>query len=266
MRKTLRPKECYTGAKYYDIETTNKQGFYEKYLKHIFDIMCSLFSLLFFGWLYIIIAFLVRIKLGSPVIFKQPRPGIIDQNTGEETIFLLYKFRTMTEEKDKNGKLLPDEVRLTKFGKWLRSTSLDELPEVFNILRGDMSVIGPRPQLIADMVFMDDKQRKRHIVRPGLSGLAQVNGRNDINWEEKLNWDLRYIEKITFLGDLRIIGQTVMKAFVKREGITEGDMATAHDFGDYLLSQKKIGTEEYNIKQKKAKKILENYYAVQSKK
>ena len=193
---------------------------------------------------------LVRTKLGSPVLFKQPRPG------KDEKVFNVYKFRTMTDERDENGELLPDEVRLTSFGKWLRSTSLDELPEAFNILKGDMSVIGPRPQLVRDMVFMTDEQRKRHSVRPGLSGLAQVNGRNDIDWEDKLKWDLKYIKKISFFKDVRIILQTVMKAFVKKEGITEGDMATAEDFGDYLLRTGKITKEEYERKQQEARDIL----------
>lgn len=234
-----------------------KQGFYEKYVKRLFDIVCATLAILCFWWLYIIVAFLVRIKLGAPVLFTQPRPGLIDPKTGEETIFFMYKFRTMTDDRDENGELLPDEVRLTKFGKMLRATSLDELPEAFNILKGDMSIIGPRPQLVRDMVFMTKEQRRRYTVRPGLSGLAQVNGRNDIDWEDKLDWDLKYIKKITFLGDMKIIYQTVMKAFVKQEGITEGDMATAQDFGDYLLFKGKVGREEYNDKQMEAKKLLE---------
>lgn len=232
------------------------QGFYEKYIKRGFDILCSGLALLCFGWLYIIIAVLVRIKLGSPVLFTQPRPGKIDPKTGKATIFKLYKFRSMTDERDENRNLLPDEVRLTSFGKKLRSTSLDELPEVYNILKGNMSIIGPRPQLVRDMVFMTEEQQKRHMVRPGLSGLAQVNGRNDINWEEKLNWDLKYIKKITFLGDIKIIFLTVMKAFIKQEGITEGDMATAMDLGDYLLSKEKISKEEYDKKQAEARELL----------
>lgn len=207
-------------------------------------------ALLVFWWLYFIVALLVKIKLGSPVIFKQRRPGL------NENIFSLYKFRTMTDERNENGNLMPDEVRLTKFGKWLRSTSLDELPELFNILKGDMSVIGPRPQLVRDMVFMTEEQRRRHTVRPGLSGLAQVNGRNAIQWEDKLNYDLQYIKKITFWGDVKIILQTVLKAFIRQEGITEEDMATAEDFGDYLLRQGKVNKSEYDEKQAVAKVIL----------
>ena len=158
----------------------------------------------------------------------------------------------MSDERDVDGNLLPDEIRLGKFGKALRATSLDELPEAFNILKGDMSIIGPRPQLVRDMVFMTDEQRMRHTAKPGLSGLAQVNGRNDISWEEKLNWDLKYIEKVSFLGDVKIIFQTVMKAFVKQEGITDGDMATAYDYGDWLLKEGKVSKEVYDELQKEA--------------
>ena len=162
---------------------------YAKYFKRILDILCALLAVSCFCWLYIILAILVKVKLGSPVLFTQPRPGKKDEN-GVEQIFKLYKFRTMTDEKDEQGKLLPDKVRLTKFGRWLRSTSLDELPEAFNILRGDMSIIGPRPQLVRDMVFMTPEQRKRHDIRPGLSGLAQTRGRNAISWDGKLATDL----------------------------------------------------------------------------
>ena len=223
------------------VSAKRKIGFYEKYIKRLFDIVCSLLAIIVFGWLYAIIAVLVKMKLGSPVIFTQPRPG------KDEKIFKMYKFRSMTDERDENGELLPDEARLTKYGKWLRSTSLDELPEAFNILNGTMSVIGPRPQLVKDLVFMTPEQRMRHTAKPGLSGLAQVNGRNDISWEDKLSWDLKYIENITFIGDIKIIFATVGKAFIKHEGITEGDMATAEDFGDYLLSRGRIGKEEYDL-------------------
>ena len=238
------------------IRLDRKCGVYELYIKRLMDIVCSLAAIIVFSWLYIIVAILVRVKLGSPVLFKQPRPGKIDTKTGREKIFHMYKFRSMSDERDEDGKLLPDDVRLGKFGKALRATSLDELPEAFNILKGDMSIIGPRPQLVRDLVFMTDAQRMRHTARPGLSGLAQVNGRNDFSWEEKLNWDLKYIEKVTFLGDVRIIFQTVMKAFVKHEGITDGDMATAYDYGDWLLKEGRISKEEYLKKQEEAKVLL----------
>ncbi|EPZ9215621.1 sugar transferase [Clostridium perfringens] len=229
-----------------------EQTVYERYIKRVLDLIWAILAIVVFWWLYIIIAILVKIKLGSPVIFKQQRPGL------NEKVFSLYKFRTMTDERDENGNLMPDEVRLTKFGKWLRSTSLDELPEVFNIINGDMSVIGPRPQLVRDMVFMTEEQRERHSVRPGLSGLAQVNGRNSISWENKLNYDLQYIKKITFLGDVKIIIQTVEKAFIKQEGITEEDMATAEDFGDYLLRTKQVEKYEYDRLQQKSRELLKN--------
>lgn len=240
----------------------DKQSFYRKYVKRLFDIVCSLFAIICFGWLYIIIAILVRIKLGTPVLFTQFRPGLINPETGKETIFKMYKFRSMTNEKDENGEFLPDDVRMTKFGKWLRNTSLDELPEAFNILKGDMSIVGPRPQLVRDIVFMTDEQRRRHTVKPGLSGLAQVNGRNNIDWEDKLEWDLKYIEKITFSSDMKIILQTIIKAFVKREGITEEGMVTAEDYGEYLLRNGKINEEQYNEKQKDAKMFLKSQFEV----
>lgn len=162
----------------------------------------------------------------------------------------------MTDERDEEGNLLPDEIRLTKFGAWLRKTSLDELPEAFNILNGTMSVIGPRPQLVRDMVFMTDEQRMRHTAKPGLSGLAQVNGRNAITWEDKLEWDQKYIKKVGLIEDINIILETVKKAFIKQEGISQDDMATAEDFGDYLLRTGKISLEEYLEKQEMAKEIL----------
>lgn len=160
----------------------------------------------------------------------------------------------MTDGKDKDGNLLPDEVRLTSFGKKLRATSLDELPELFNILKGDMAVVGPRPLLVRDMVFMTIKQRKRHSVRPGLTGLAQVNGRNAIDWEKKLAYDQEYIKKITFLEDVKIIWKTIQKALISQEGITEEGMVTAEDYGDYLLRLEKIDRQEYEYKQRKAQK------------
>ncbi len=233
-----------------------KQGFYEKYIKRILDIICSGLAIVVFCWLYAIIAVLVRVKLGKPVLFKQPRPGIIDPKTGRERIFNMYKFRTMTDERDENGNLLPDEVRLTKFGKALRATSLDELPEAFNIFKGDMSIIGPRPQLVRDMVFMSDEQRMRHTAKPGLSGLAQVKGRNAITWEEKLNWDLKYIENVSFWNDIKIVLLTIKTAFIKAEGITDGENATALDYGDALLKEDKVSKEMYDVLQVEAISII----------
>lgn len=226
-----------------------KQGIYEKYFKRLLDIICSCAGIMMFSWLYLIIAILVKIKLGSPVLFKQPRPS-----KGEK-IFYIYKFRSMTNEKDENGNLLPDEKRLTSFGRWLRESSLDELPELFSIMKGDMGFCGPRPLLVRDMTFMTEKYRKRHNVRPGLTGLAQVNGRNDIDWEDKLNYDIEYVDNITFLGDMKIILQTVLKVF-KHEGISEEGMATAADYGDYLLDKGVVSKSEYDLKQEEAKNIL----------
>lgn len=187
--------------------------------------------------------------MGGNPFFTQQRPG------KDEKIFKLIKFRTMDNRKDKNGNLLPDDVRLNKYGRLLRSTSLDELPELINILKGDMAIVGPRPQLVRDMVFMTDEQRKRHSVRQGLTGLAQVSGRNAIKWEDKLEYDLKYIEKITLFGDIKIILKTVVNVF-KRDGITEEGMATAADLGDYLLSEKRVSREEYDKKQNEARKLL----------
>lgn len=232
---------------------TKKQRIYERYIKRLLDIVCALAALIVFGWLYIIVAVLVRVKLGSPVLFTQPRPG------KDEKIFKLYKFRTMTDARDENGKLLPDDVRLTKFGKALRSTSLDELPEAFNILKGDMSVIGPRPQLVRDMVFMSPEQRLRHTVRPGLSGLAQTRGRNALSWDGKLETDLEYIQHVTFLGDLKIILDTVKQVFFRQKGLENSDVDEVEitdDFGDYLLKAGRVSMEEYERKQAEARDLL----------
>lgn len=239
--------------------TPREMGFYEKYVKRAIDVTCATGAIVVFSPIYLGVAALVRTKLGSPVLFTQDRPGLVGPD-GKETVFKMYKFRSMTDERDENGDLLPDDVRLTKFGKWLRNTSLDELPEAFNILNGTMSVIGPRPQLVRDMVFMSKEQRMRHTAKPGLSGLAQVNGRNAISWEDKMNWDLKYIKKVTFKEDFKIILETVKKAFIKQEGITQDDMATAEDLGDYLLRTEKVDQVEYECQQRKAKMILNNEF------
>lgn len=201
----------------------HEKGVYEKYIKRLQDMLCALLALIVLSPILLITAFLVRVKLGSPVIFKQERPGLNGK------IFTLYKFRTMTDERDSEGNLLPDEERLTKFGKLLRSTSLDELPELLNILFGDIAVIGPRPLLVEYLPRYNAEQRRRHEVRPGLSGLAQVNGRNAISWEDKFKYDIQYVDHVTFLGDWKIIFQTILNV-IKRDGINSETAATMEVF------------------------------------
>lgn len=223
---------------------------YANYIKRALDIIISGIAIILFSPALLMLAIMVKRKLGSPVLFKQARPG------KEEKIFYMYKFRTMTDERDENGKLLPDSVRLTEFGKTLRKTSLDELPELFNILRGDMSIVGPRPQLVKDMVFMTPEQRRRHMVRQGLTGLAQVNGRNAIEWEKKLAYDVEYVKNISFINDLKIIIATI-KAVLKSDGINAEGMATAEDYGDYLLRIEKVSQEEYDQKVLLSQKLID---------
>lgn len=196
---------------------------YKSFVKRILDIILSVLALIILSPVFIIAIILVHIKLGSPVFFKQARPG------KNEKIFYIYKFRTMTDQKDANGNLLPDEIRLTKFGQFLRSTSIDELPELFNILKGDMSVVGPRPLLVQYLDRYNEEQRHRHDVKPGLTGLAQINGRNGISWEEKFKYDLEYVKNITFIGDCKIILQTVIKVF-QRTGISSATSVTMEEF------------------------------------
>lgn len=196
---------------------------YKKYFKRLMDFVLASAAIIILSPVLFVVAILVRIKLGSPILFKQQRPG-----KGEK-IFNLYKFRTMTDEKDENGELLPDHIRLTKFGKMLRSTSLDELPELFNILIGDMSVVGPRPLLVRYLPRYNAEQKRRHEVRPGLSGLAQVNGRNAISWEEKFKYDVEYVDNVTFLGDWKIIFQTILNV-IKRDGISSETSVTMEEF------------------------------------
>lgn len=208
-----------------------KVGFYEKYIKRLLDIVCALLAIIVFCWLYGLLAILVRVKLGSPILFSQERLG------KDEKIFKLYKFRTMTDARDENGALLPDEERLTRFGKLLRATSLDELPEAVNILKGDMSVIGPRPLLVKYLPRYNAFQHRRHEVRPGLSGYAQVHGRNALNWEERFSLDVWYVDHVSFIGDLKIVVQTIGKAFIKRDGISSDTSATMEEF---------TGSEEFS--------------------
>lgn len=226
----------------------SKVGIYRRFIKRPMDFMLSLIAIIVLSPLLLVVAILVRTKLGSPVLFKQKRPGL------NEEIFMMYKFRTMTDERNENGELLPDNVRLTKFGRLLRSTSLDELPELFNILKGDMSIVGPRPQLVRDMVFMSPEQRQRHNVLPGLTGWAQVNGRNGVTWEQKLSLDQEYIKSITFVRDLKIICLTVVKVFLK-DGINAKGMDTAEDLGDYLLRVGQIDKKTYLKYLDKSKKL-----------
>ncbi len=199
------------------------KGPYEKFIKRFLDFVLSLVGLLVLSPIMLITALLVRVKLGSPVLFKQPRPG------RNEKVFNLYKFRTMTDEKDADGNLLPDEDRLTGFGKKLRSTSIDELPELINIIKGDMAIVGPRPLLVRYLPRYNEHQKRRHEVRPGFTGLAQVNGRNSISWEEKFDWDVKYVDNITFLEDLKILFATV-GVVLGHKGISSGTSATMEEF------------------------------------
>lgn len=224
---------------------------YEKFLKRVMDFVLSLMALLILSPVFLVLIVVGAIVMKGNPFFVQPRPG------KNEKIFKLIKFRTMTCEKDKDGKLLPDEKRLTPYGKFLRSASLDELPEFVNILKGDMSFVGPRPQLVRDMVFMTPEQRRRHSVMPGLTGYAQVNGRNAISWEQKFRYDLEYIDGgITLVKDIKIALKTVLKVFEKADIVREGT-ASDLDFGDYLLEKGEINQEEYDSLQQQAKELLE---------
>ncbi len=228
---------------------------YENYLKRVMDFILSLIAIIIFSPLLVILSLIGLIAMKGNPFFCQPRPGKIDKKTGNEKIFKLIKFRTMSNEKDKDGNLLPDNVRLNSYGKFLRSTSLDELPSLINILNGDLSIVGPRPQLVRDMIFMNPVQRERHLVRPGLTGLAQVNGRNNITWEKKFEYDLIYIKDISFTGDVKIILQTIGKVLKRSDVVREGTVSDM-DFGDWLLQKNEVTYEEYNNKQKEAKKLL----------
>lgn len=204
---------------------------YKHFFKRLIDFILSLIALIILSPILLILAILVRIKLGSPVIFKQERPGL------NEKIFTLYKFRTMTDAKDEHGNLLPDEIRLTKFGKLLRSTSLDELPELFNILKGDMAIVGPRPLLVSYLPYYKDEERKRHNVRPGLTGWAQINGRNAVNWEDRFKMDNEYVNDLSLFFDIKIIIKTVSKV-IKKSDILVGKEIPAGRFDDYRRKEK----------------------------
>lgn len=229
-----------------------KSSFYKRFGKRWLDILLSLLAIVGFGWLFLFLAILVRSKLGSPILFSQIRPG------KDGKLFRLYKFRSMTEEADEQGNPLPDEQRMTEFGKKLRATSLDELPEIFNILKGEMSWVGPRPQLVRDMVFFTDEEMKRQSVFPGLTGLAQVSGRNNIDWKTRFNYDLEYVTTISLWKDLRILWRTVFKVTAGEDIATDG-METSEDYGDWLLREGKISANIYREKQKQAFQLLEEY-------
>lgn len=228
---------------------------YAKCIKRLLDVVASLLAIVVLSPVYLVLIVLGTIKMKGNPFFTQPRPGRINPKTGKEQIYKMIKFRSMTQEKDAEGKLLPDEKRLTKYGEFIRKTSLDELPEFFQVLSGKMSLVGPRPQLVRDMVFMSDEQRRRHLVRPGITGLAQINGRNCIEWEDKLRWDVKYVDELSFWMDLKIVMVTVVKVF-KTESISYEGMATAEDFGDYLLRTGRISVEEYGQRHIEARHLI----------
>ena len=233
---------------------------YEKYFKRLLDFVLSLLALIVLSPLLIILSAVGAVAMKGNPFFVQPRPGKKDK-TGNEKIFRLFKLRSMSNKRDANGQLLPDDMRLGKYGAFLRSTSADELPSLVNILIGNLSIVGPRPQLVRDMVFMTPKERKRHDVRPGLTGLAQVSGRNALGWKLKLKTDLEYISKITFFGDLKIIIKTIKQVFFKEKGLEGADVDEVEitdDYGDYLLKRGMVSADEYNKKQAEALEILKN--------
>ena len=228
---------------------------YAKYFKRFFDFWFSLMALLLLLPLFLILSVIGSLAMRGNPFFVQPRPGKKGED-GKEKIFYLFKFRTMSNKKDREGRLLPDAARLNGYGRFLRSTSLDELPSLLNVLKGDLALVGPRPQLVRDMVFMTARQRRRHEVRPGLTGLAQINGRNNITWEQKFEYDLAYIEKdITARGDIAILLKTVVKVFKRADTVRDGT-ASDIDLGDWLMREGKIDSGEYREKQQEAKELL----------
>lgn len=231
---------------------------YAKYFKRVIDFTLSVVALIVLSPVLLILIIVGAIAMKGNPFFFQPRPGKKGKD-GKEKIFKLIKLRTMSNAKDKDGNLLPDDQRLGKYGAWLRSTSLDELPELINIALGSLSICGPRPFLVRDVVFMSEEQRRRHDVRPGLTGFAQVNGRNSITWEQKMEFDLEYIDNgITFMGDLKIILQTVGKVLKRSDTVREGTVSDM-DFGDWLMMEGKVDRETYDAKQAEAKEILREY-------
>ena len=225
---------------------------YQKFGKRLFDITASATALIVLSPLLLWLAWKIKKNLGSPVIFSQIRPG------KDNKLFRLYKFRSMTDARDKDGNLLPDNERMTDFGRKLRATSLDELPELWNILKGDMSIVGPRPQLVRDMVFFTEEEMHRQDVTPGLTGLAQISGRNNIDWKERFAYDLQYIQNINLQEDLRIIWRTIFKVSQQEDIATDG-METSEDYGDWLLRQEKVNSLEYADKQKQAKHLIADF-------
>ena len=225
---------------------------YRHFFKRIFDVVSSGTALVFLSPVMLYMAYLVKKRLGSPVLFTQVRPG------KDNKLFKMYKFRSMTDERDADGKLLPDDMRMTTFGKKLRESSLDELPELINIFKGDMSVVGPRPQLVRDMVFFSDEEMQRQSVLPGLTGLAQINGRNNISWEDKFKYDLKYIKDISFLEDMRIIYRTIFKVAHQDDINTDG-METAEDYGDWLLRKNLISEDIYLQKSMQAIDMIKHF-------
>ena len=229
---------------------------YARVFKRVFDFLLSLSAVIVLFPIFLILTLIGAIAMRGNPFFTQLRPGRICRKTGKEKIFKLVKFRTMSNARDKEGRLLPDSVRLNGYGRFLRSTSLDELPELFNILAGHMSIVGPRPQLVRDMVFMAEEQRRRHAVRPGLTGLAQVNGRNNITWEQKIEYDLQYIDSgIRLFRDLGIIFKTVGKVLSRSDTVREGTDSDM-DFGDWLMQEGKVDQATYDEKQAEAKELL----------
>lgn len=228
---------------------------YAKFWKRFFDFTLSLLALIVLSPLLLILTALGAIAMGGNPFFTQLRPGKKGQS-GQEKLFRLIKFRTMSNKTDKSGNLLPDAERLNGYGRFLRSTSADELPSLLNICKGEMAIVGPRPQLVRDMLFMTDEQRRRHDIRPGLTGLAQVNGRNNITWEQKFEYDLQYIDRgVTFIGDLKIILQTVGKVLKRSDTVREGTVSDM-DYGDWLMLEGKVDHKTYEKKQSEAKELL----------